>query len=118
MATSAKKNETKAKNIGIPVLNPPKTACNDVKCPYHGRTKIRGRILEGSIKSAKSKNTVIVEWDYINYINKYERYERRKSHVAAYKPVCIDVKEGDKVVIGECRPLSKTKSFVVIDKIV
>ena len=28
---------------------------------------------------------------------------------------CIDVKEGDEVKIAECRPLSKTVSFVVIE---
>jgi small subunit ribosomal protein S17 len=28
---------------------------------------------------------------------------------------CIGAKEGDTVVIAECRPLSKTKSFVVVE---
>ncbi len=33
----------------------------------------------------------------------------------AYLPTCMDVKEGDEVKIAECRPLSKTISFVVIE---
>ena len=33
----------------------------------------------------------------------------------AYAAECIDVKEGDEVKIAECRPLSKTVSFVVIE---
>ena len=33
----------------------------------------------------------------------------------AYIPECIDVREGSEVKIAECRPLSKTVSFVVIE---
>ena len=29
---------------------------------------------------------------------------------------CIDAKEGDKVRVAECRPLSKTVAFVIIEK--
>ena len=35
----------------------------------------------------------------------------------AYLPECIDVTEGDEITIAECRPLSKTVSFVVIEGI-
>jgi hypothetical protein len=31
-------------------------------------------------------------------------------------PGCLSLKEGDLVVIGECRKLSKTKNFVVLGK--
>ena len=48
---------------------------------------------------------------------KYERYERRKSKMIVYNPECIDAKKGDVVKVAECRPLSKTKSFVVIEVI-
>jgi small subunit ribosomal protein S17 len=33
----------------------------------------------------------------------------------AHNPPCINAKEGDVVKIAECRPLSKTKKFVVIE---
>ena len=38
-----------------------------------------------------------------------------KTKVVAYNPECIHAREGDIVKIMECRPLSKTKSFVVIE---
>ena len=61
--------------------------------------------------------TVIVRRDYLHYVPKYERYERRHSRIAAHNPDCINAKVGDKVKIAECRPLSKTKHFVVIEKV-
>ena len=104
----------KERDIGIDVKKPEKT-CNDPKCPFHGHLKIRGKILEGIVVSAKAPKTVIVERHYYHFIPKYERYERRRSKIAAYNPECISAKEGDKVRIAECRPLSKTKHFVVIE---
>ncbi|RLF76193.1 30S ribosomal protein S17, partial [Thermococci archaeon] len=47
-------------------------------------------------------------------LKKYERYELRRSRIHAYNPECIDAKAGDKVLIAETRPLSKTKNFVVV----
>jgi small subunit ribosomal protein S17 len=41
--------------------------------------------------------------------------ERSKSKVHAYLPSCITAKEGQQVRIAECRPLSKTVSFTVIE---
>ena len=79
----------------------------------------RGITLEGIVVSAKPKKTVIVRRDYVKYIPKYERYERRHSKIAAHLPDCLknQVKEGDRVKIAECRKISKTKSFVVIEVI-
>jgi small subunit ribosomal protein S17 len=48
-------------------------------------------------------------------VKKYKRYERSKSKVHAFLPDCIAVNEGQKVKIAECRPLSKTVSFVVVE---
>ncbi|UCD03455.1 MAG: 30S ribosomal protein S17, partial [Candidatus Aenigmatarchaeota archaeon] len=42
--------------------------------------------------------------------------ERRKSRIAAHNPPCINAKEDDRVTIAECRPLSKTKAFVIVSK--
>ena len=109
------KTKEKVRNIGIKV-NPPKGTCNDEKCPFHGKLSVRGRIFEGVVVSDRAKKTVIVQWEYYHYVPKYERYERRKTKVAAHNPLCIDAKKGDIVKIAECRPISKTKSFVVIEK--
>jgi len=62
------------------------------------------------LKSRKREKT------RMHYIPKYERYEKRTSKYKAHLPPCIEVKEGDEVVIMECRPLSKTKSFVVVER--
>ena len=106
----------KVRNIGLDV-KPPKNACKDIKCPFHGRLSVRGRTFVGKVVSDKASKTVVVRWEYHSYNTKYERYERRHSKVAAYNPECIDAKKGDDVRIAECRPLSKTKKFVVIEKV-
>jgi len=100
-------------NIGL-ALKPPKEKCADVKCAWHGRLPVRGKVIEGIVRSAKPRNTAIVEWDYHRLLTKYERYARSKSRVNAHNPSCMHAKEGDRVIIAECRPLSKTKSFVVV----
>ncbi len=104
----------KHKNIGIDWIKPPEKTCNDPKCPWHGKVKIRGQLIEGIVVSAKPQRTVIVRRDYLHYVHKYERYERRRSKIAAHNPECVNAKEGDRVIIGETRPLSKTKHFVVL----
>ena len=94
----------------------PKKSCDDKNCPFHGELSVRGRVLEGSVVSATMDKTVVVRRDYLHYVPKYRRYERRHGHVSAHSPPCLEVKEGDHVRIAECRPLSKTVSFVVVEK--
>ena len=101
------------KSIGIPV-NPPEQTCDDKNCAWHGRLPVRGRTFHGTVSSSKARRTVVVEWGYTHLVSKYERYERRKSSVVAYNPSCMKARQGDEVVIAECRPLSKTKRFVVV----
>jgi len=111
-----KKKKRKFRDIGYEV-KPPEKECEDPDCPFHGTLPIRGKILEGTVVSDKMSNTVIVERNYLQFFPKYERYERRRSRIAAHNPSCMDAKVGDKVKIAECRPLSKTKHFVVIEKL-
>ena len=105
----------KVRDIGYDVKQPEKE-CDDPNCPFHGKLPVRGKILEGNVVSSKMSSTVIVERNYLHYVPKYERYERRRSRTPAHNPICINAKKGDKVKIAECRPLSKTKHFVVIEK--
>ncbi|MEM1550321.1 MAG: 30S ribosomal protein S17 [Candidatus Bathyarchaeia archaeon] len=98
-------------------IKPPEKICDDEYCPFHGLLKIRGRILEGVVISAKMQKTVIVKRDYIQYVPKFQRYERRHSRIPAHNPPCISATEGDIVKIAECRPISKTVAFVVVEKI-
>jgi len=102
------------KNIGLKV-NKPKGKCKDNDCPFHGSLKCRGRTFTGTVVSSKMQKTINVEWEWWNYLKKYERFEKRRSRVKAHNPACINTVEGDVVKIRECRPLSKTKNFVVVD---
>jgi small subunit ribosomal protein S17 len=95
----------------------PKKTCEDTNCPFHGELPIRGRVFEGVVVSNKMERTVVVERDYLSYISKFLRYERRRSRIPSHNPPCIDAKEGDHVTIAETRPISKTVSFVVVEKI-
>ncbi|MBY9016392.1 MAG: 30S ribosomal protein S17 [Candidatus Lokiarchaeota archaeon] len=108
------------RNIGIPGVNPPTTReCNDKDCPFHGKTRIRGKITQGVVVNKKSKNTVIIRQDYVQFVKKYQRYERRNSRLACHLPECLtnDIEVGDLVRVGESRKLSKTKAFIVLDKL-
>jgi len=98
-------------------LDKPKKACDDRNCPFHGALSIRGRTLDGTVVSAKMEKTVVVRRDYPQYIPRFKRYERRHSHIAAHNPPCLNVTEGNRVRLAECRPISKTVSFVVIKKL-
>ncbi len=102
-------------NIGVPV-KPPEKKCNDPKCPFHGTLRVRGKLLTGVVVSDKMQRTVTVLREYLVYIPKYKRYERRRSKIHAHNPPCINAKKGDRVKIMECRKLAKSVSFVVIEK--
>jgi small subunit ribosomal protein S17 len=91
--------------------------CNDFHCPEHGELAARGREFTGTVIEARAQKTATVQWQRRHYITKYERYERRRSTKQAHNPPCIDAKKGDIVRISECRPISKTKKFVIIEKL-
>jgi len=95
----------------------PKKACEDINCPFHGELAVRGRVLEGVVVGAKMDKTVVVERDCLSYISKFMRYERRRSRIPSHNPPCIAAREGDRVIIAETRPISKTVSFVVVEKV-
>merc|ERR1711998_405988 len=86
----------------------------DKKCPFTGNVSIRGRILTGVVKSTKMKRTLVIRRDYLHFITKYQRYEKRHKNLSAHVSPCFRVKEGDTVTVGQCRPLSKTVRFNVI----
>lgn len=107
-------SEEEVHDIGVDV-EPPKEICNDKNCPFHGDLSVRGKVLRGTIKNAKMDGSVVVKRDYLHYIPKFERYEKRSSNYPAHLPRCIDVEVGDEVMIMECRSLSKSISFVVVE---
>lgn len=87
----------------------------DHKCPWTGDVSIRGRILKGRVISTKMNKTIVVRRDNLHYVKKYQRYEKRHSNTPAHVSPAFLVKEGDTVTIGECRPLSKTVRFNVLE---
>jgi small subunit ribosomal protein S17 len=78
---------------------------------------VRGRILDGVVVSEDMRGTIVVRRDYHHYIPKYLRYERRHRRISAHNPPCIEAQVNDTVRIMECRPLSKSVAFVVIEKV-
>ena len=100
--------------VGLNVKEP-ETKCDDPNCPFHGTLSVRGQVLEGVVTTNKAERTITVERSFYKFIRKYERYEKRKSRINVHKPDCLHVEVGDAVKIAECRPLSKTKHFVLVE---
>ncbi|MCK4717845.1 MAG: 30S ribosomal protein S17 [Thermoplasmata archaeon] len=109
------KKAVKARKIGLGIQTP-KTSCQDQHCPFHGNLPVRGYTIEGTVVTDRMDKTVVVERERTRYNKKYERYEKRTGRVPAHNPPCIGAKKGDIVTVAECRPLSKTVTYVVIQK--
>ncbi|MHA2363375.1 MAG: 30S ribosomal protein S17 [Candidatus Hodarchaeales archaeon] len=95
----------------------PTETCEDENCPFHGTLAVRGKVLEGTVVNDENGVSITVERSLLVQDKKYKRYFRKFSRIAAHNPPCIDAKAGDRVRIGECRKISKTIAFVVIEKI-
>ena len=101
-------------NIGLEVKMP-KQACTDRNCPFHGRLSIRGKLFDGKVTGSKAKQTITLQKDAPIWFSKYKRYARGTSTIHAHVPACIDVETGNLVLAAECRPLSKSISYVVVE---
>lgn len=87
----------------------------DKKCPFTSSTCIRGRVFKGVVLGAKMTRTVTLRRDYLHYIKKYNRFEKRHHNLPAHlSPAFPRVRTGDVVTVGQCRPISKTVKFNVI----
>ena len=71
--------------------------------------------LNGKVTGDKAKQTITLTKDEPIYFSKFKRYARGKSTIHAHVPGCIDVTSGDHVLTAECRPISKSVSYVVIE---
>lgn len=58
--------------------------------------------------------TIIIRRDYLHFIPKYRRYEKRHKNLAVHCSPAFRVEVGDQVTVGQCRPLSKTVRFNVL----
>ena len=102
------------RDIGLDVKAPDKD-CNDPNCPFHGSLPVRGQVFDCKVVSDKMESTVVVLREFEKRNTKFERFEKRRSKIHAHNPPCMDAKAGDSVKIAECRPLSKTKAYVVVE---
>ena len=113
----SEKKKKNHKNIGLNIKTPVEAKINsyvDKKCPFVGNLSIRGRIIRGRVVSTKMIRTIIVRRDYLHWVRKYKRFEKRHRNIPCHCSPCFRIQEGDFVTIGECRPISKTIRFNVI----
>src|SRR3989344_441764 len=92
--------------------------CSDRNCHIHGNLKVRGRTFEGRVIKKFAKR-VVIEFERMIYVRKYERYMKGKTKIHAHLPMCMEnqIHVGDLIKVQECRPLSKIIHFTVIEKI-
>jgi small subunit ribosomal protein S17 len=93
----------------------PKEKTDDKHCPFYGNLKLRGRAVVGTVVASKVPKTATVKLYRRHYLPKYQRFEKRESKIRVHNPLSINAKEGDSVRVAECRPISKTKRFVIIE---
>ena len=74
------------------------------------------RKLQGVIVSDKMDKTVVVQVEQLKDHPKYKKRYKITLKYKAHDPN-NEYKEGDKVFIEECRPLSKDKTWRVVEKI-
>jgi len=104
------------RNIGLPVKELKKKPVeNENNNPFNGSLSIRGKIFEGIVINAKAKGTVVIERESLIEFSKFKRFGRSKNKIHAHVPSNLDIQEGDYVVAAECRPISKSVSFVVVE---
>lgn len=106
------------KDVGLGFKTPQEAITGtyiDKKCPFTGNVSIRGRILTGTVVSTKMERTIVIRREYLHFVRKYDRYEKRHKNLSAHcSPAFVGVQVGDVVTVGECRPLSKTVRFNVL----
>jgi len=68
------------------------------------------------VLSAKMNRTIVIRRDYLHYIKKYNRFEKRHKTVPVHCSPAFRLKIGDVVTVGQCRPISKTVRFNVLRK--
>ena len=93
----------------------PLKECADRNGPVHGRLAIRGKLIDGRVTGSQARQTITLQKDAPIYFGKFKRYARGKSTIHAHVPGCMDVESGDSVLTAECRPISKSVSYVVVE---
>jgi len=74
---------------------------------------INRKVLHGVVTSDKMQDTAVVAVSRYVKHPKYKKYMKSTKKYHAHNPG-NKAKEGDRVTIRSCRPLSKTKHFEII----
>jgi len=74
-----------------------------------------GKILKGTIVSAKMKDTVVVSIDSFKKHPKYGKFIKSQNKIMAHD-AGNKHKEGEVIEIIESRPISKNKRFTVLER--
>jgi small subunit ribosomal protein S11e len=89
----------------------------DKKCPFTGNVSIRGRLMRAVVHSTKCPRSIVIRRDYLHSIQKYQRYEKRHKNFTVHCSPAFEPRVGDEVIVGNCRPLSKTIRYNVLQHI-
>lgn len=77
------------KNVGLGFKTPREAiegAYVDKKCPFTANVSIRGRILTGVVRSTRMKRTLTLRREYLHFVRKYGRYEKRHKKYRCSNP--------------------------------
>lgn len=76
----------------------------------------KGKILEGIAVSVKMRDTVVVA---VTHTTRHPLYKKalKRTHRFAAHVEGLDIHEGDRVRLVETKPISKTKHFLVAEKL-
>ena len=75
----------------------------------------KGKILKGTIVSAKMKDTVVISIDSFKKHPKYGKFIKKQNKLMAHD-AGNKHKEGEVVEVIETRPISKNKRFAILEK--
>ena len=107
--------KSKTINLGFEIKMPKEKILELVKELKEAKLRLRGRMFNGKIISKDTHRSAVITWDRVIYVPKYERYMKKRSKIKVHNPSCINAQIGDFVKVVETRPMSKTKSFVIVE---
>ncbi|CAG5131603.1 unnamed protein product, partial [Candidula unifasciata] len=114
----SKKNLRYVRSVGLGFKTPREAIDGtyiDKKFPFTGNVSIRGRILSERVLKMKMTRTIVIRREYLHYVRKYCRFEKRHTNLSFHLSPCFrHVEIGDVVTVGECRSLSKTVKYNVL----
>ena len=77
-------------------------------------SQAKGREFRGTVVSTKMKDTVVVSVERYVKHPKYQKFQRRTKRFLAHDAGNTK-KEGEVVTIRESKPISRRKSFIVVN---